>query len=93
MTVFCCNEMNQSIHEMGAVRYVDKFDEYLLPVAEDGVSFLQLRFCPFCGQRLPESKRDEWFDRLERLGFDEPADQDIPSEYKSAKWWKNAAGE
>jgi hypothetical protein len=37
--------------------------------------------------RLPESRRDEWFERIESLGL-EPDDERIPEELKSGAWWR-----
>lgn len=45
-----------------------------------GSSGLLMDYCPFCGQRLPESLRDAWFDRLDELGL-EPEDDEIPAEH------------
>jgi len=43
-----------------------------------------ISFCPFCGTKLPASKRDRWFDELEKLGFDEPLGEDnLPENFKS----------
>lgn len=41
-----------------------------------------------CGAKLPESKRDLWFDTLENLGFDDPIEQEIPEEFKTNKWYR-----
>ncbi|MDF9825862.1 hypothetical protein M2475_002230 [Breznakia sp. PF5-3] len=38
---------------------------------------------------MPDSKRDLWFDELEKLGYENPFEEDIPIEYKSILWWKN----
>ena len=42
--------------------------------------------CPWCGTKLPESKRDLWFDTLESIGYDDPWEQNIPQKYKSKLW-------
>ncbi len=34
------------------------------------------------------SLRDNWFDALEELGFDDPDNQKIPEEFKTDEWWK-----
>jgi hypothetical protein len=70
------------------VSYSDKFDEYGLIVHDGGSSSIQIPFCPFCGAKLPESKRDRWFDELESLGFSEPMEDDIPEQYKTSAWYK-----
>lgn len=71
------------------VLYNEVFDEYSIPHG-DGICQVGLKYCPWCGTKLPESKRDEWFDKLESLGFDEPFEQNIPNKYKSKKWRSNS---
>lgn len=71
------------------IHYSEKFDEYGLIVHDGGTASIHMNYCPFCGFKLPESKREQWFDELEALGYDDPWDQDIPEEYESDKWYKN----
>ena len=40
------------------IDYSAKFDEYGIIVHDGGQSHVQIQFCPWCGSRLPESKRD-----------------------------------
>lgn len=70
------------------VVYVEKFDEYGLVIHDGGSSYVVIQYCPWCGRRLPEAKRDRWFEELEALGFDDPAEQDIPTDFKTDAWWK-----
>ena len=51
-------------------------------------SYVTIKFCPWCGNQLPQSKRDQWFEELAALGFDSPLDQDIPEQYKSNSWYQ-----
>ncbi|KIL45088.1 DUF6980 family protein [Jeotgalibacillus soli] len=67
--------------------YSSKFDEYGIIVHDGGTSFIEISYCPWCGTKLPMSKRDLWFDSLEKLSYDEPFEQDIPEEFKSDKWY------
>jgi hypothetical protein len=67
--------------------YSAKFDEYGIIIHDGGSSFIEISFCPWCGTKLPMSKRDLWFDTLEELGYDDPFDQDIPEEFRSDKWY------
>jgi hypothetical protein len=46
---------------------------------------LLIRFSPFCGAELPESKRDAWFSELQRLGWKD-WDDPIPREMLSYDW-------
>jgi hypothetical protein len=39
------------------IHYSPKFREYGLIVHDGGTSFIVIRYCPWCGTRLPESSR------------------------------------
>ena len=55
----CCEMMRYYIdHEDRVIYYWPRFDEYLVPVHDGGTSGIQMKFCPWCGARLPISKRD-----------------------------------
>lgn len=83
---FCCDDMAQSICDAQLVHYSEVLDEYGIPFHDD-ISVLLIQYCPWCGQKLPESKREQWFDELEQLGYDEPLScDDLPAAYKSAQW-------
>jgi len=47
---------------------------------------LRITFCPWCGQKLPDSLREDWFDRLEQLGVD-PYSAKIPEEFTDERWY------
>jgi len=68
------------------IEYIAKFDEYGIIVHDGGTSISAIRYCPWCGSPLPDSKRDRWFDELERLGVD-PSSDDIPEQFQSDAWW------
>lgn len=97
----CCERMVKSIQQVcdkhadpydcpdALMTYIPKFDEYGLIIHDGGHSQVQIHHCPWCGKKLPDSKRNLWFDRLAELGFDDPFDQDIPAEFKSDDWYKN----
>ncbi|HEY1189121.1 MAG TPA: hypothetical protein VGE74_15815 [Gemmata sp.] len=53
---------------------------------------LGIRFCPWCGTRLPASLRDEWFAELERHGID-PSAGEVPAAFRSSAWWAGAGAE
>ena len=67
------------------VTYNAKFREYGITYPGSG-SVQLIRFCPWCGSRLPESLRDAWFAELDRLGL-EPEDP-LPDRLKTDAWWK-----
>ena len=71
--------------------YCSRFDEYILSLPESRDAGMILYYCPWCGQKLPASKRRKWFDELDSMGiefslFD--TDQ-VPPSYLSDAWWKN----
>lgn len=59
--MFCCERMEQNIREFLSIRYDEHFEEFSIVLPEDG-SLTCLDYCPWCGQKLPESRREEWFD-------------------------------
>jgi hypothetical protein len=66
------------------------FDEYGIIIHDGGSAVYTISYCPFCGKKLPDSKRDRWFDELEALGYESPlVDDDIPKNYESDAWYKN----
>ena len=67
--------------------YSPKFREFGIAYTDGGSSFLLITFCPFCGEQLPGSLRDEWFDALEQLGL-EPEDPAVPEVFGSDRWWR-----
>lgn len=75
-----------SLKEEKIVVYNEVFDEYGIPECAGGTSYIRIKYCPWCGKRLPDSKRDKWFEELEALGFYDPFSEKIPSKYRSAEW-------
>jgi len=69
-------------NDWGSVRYDPRFDEYFTPAGE---AMQCLFYCPWCGEKLPKSRRDDWFDALEELGID-PLQDEIPAAFQSAEW-------
>ena len=71
------------------ITYSEKFDEYGIPdyVSHDykDAPVQIIKFCPWCGETLPESQRDRWFDELAVLGVN-PRFDEIPEKYKGSEW-------
>lgn len=44
------------------------FDEYGL-ICQPSAEVLVISHCPFCGFQLPSSLRAEWFEKLEKMGW------------------------
>lgn len=70
--------------------YVEKFDEYGVKILDGGTSYIEIEFCPWCGEKLPNSKREEWFDEIEKLGI-EPWSEKVPEKYLTDKWYRGNA--
>ncbi len=99
----CCDHMRHHTSRMcedhdnpfGCPDYVifysRTFDEYGLIIHDGGQASYPIHFCPFCGFKLPASKRDQWFKELHKLGFKDPlGDDSIPEAYQSDAWWRGA---
>lgn len=96
----CCEYMTKTINNVCSqhsdpfecpdkiIYFESKFEEYGIIIRDGGRSYSQINFCPWCGKKLPECKRDLWFDTLCEMGFDDPYYQDIPEEFKSGEWFK-----
>ena len=74
------------------VGYNEKFNEYGLFIHDrasgTAETYIVIDYCPWCGTKLPLSKREEWFEKLESLGYTDPIIDDIPEAYKNATWWE-----
>jgi len=44
-----------------------------------------ISYCPWCGARLPESQRDQWFREMERRRID-PWTGNVPAEFQDDRW-------
>lgn len=85
--IHCCDEMEQNIKIYGLLSYNEVFDEYGLNYIGDTNSYFIIEYCPWCGKKLPESKREMWFNELEQLGYDDPLmDENIPNKFKDCSW-------
>jgi hypothetical protein len=96
---FCCQEMSEALNHQcsqhpdsfdcpdSLIHYSPEFDEYGLVIHDGGSSVQAINYCPWCGSKLPASKRDQWFRTLEALGYDSPSNQEIPKEFLTGEWY------
>ena len=70
------------------VLYDAVFDEYRLVIADRIPDRTTITWCPWCGCRLPPSKREQWFAELDRLGL-APDDPAIPLHLQTDAWWSH----
>ncbi|SDH66575.1 DUF6980 family protein [Roseospirillum parvum] len=67
------------------------------PVDHQPIRIKPVRYCPWCGERLPPGLRGEWARRVSALGLAVPLDlnpitppPDLPADLASDAWWRNA---
>lgn len=89
-----CEQMDYAVSADDLpLTYVPEFREWGIDYTDGGTSFYTIEYCPWDGQRLPESLRGEWFRRMrEDLGLDPGGDPDLeyPEEMRSDRWWRSA---
>ncbi len=102
MAQYCCEAMARQVnwhcdHHHDPYDCADvvilfsaRFQEYGLIIHDGGRSSIGIDFCPWCGQRLPTSQRDRWFEELEGRGID-PWEDEIPSEFQDDRWLCDAS--
>jgi hypothetical protein len=69
-------------NDWASVEYDPRFDDYWV---QAGGARQRLFYCPWCGEKLPPSQRDRWFDELKARGIDPNVDP-IPAEFQSGEW-------
>ncbi len=90
----CCNHMARTLSEKKVyINYRPHFREYFVNHKGSSSDGYVLWYCPWCGIKLPESLRDEWFDILEKeYGLDDPwsleQEKLVPKEFTTDEWWK-----
>ncbi len=97
MIIHCCDKMRENASFKcdthvspydcpdQIIDYIEKFDEFWIIIHDWWKSIIKINHCPRCWKKLPESKRDRWFDELEEKGYDNPFNQSIPIEYQTNK--------
>lgn len=58
MAQHCCQEMQMMVEEENSIVFLEKFQEYGVPIRDGGSSYLLMNYCPWCGARLPSSTCD-----------------------------------
>jgi len=66
-----------------------RWREYRIDISWRGHASTRIRFCPWCGTRLPEPLSDNWYNTLHEMGYDDPGEDDIPSEFNTDQWWRD----
>ena len=68
------------------VIYIPYLQEYGLPIYDGGTSYLLIKYCPWCGAKLPKSKRNKWLSTMNKLGYSSPFSQNVPDVYLLEDW-------
>lgn len=95
---FCCEELEfyttekeEEFSDPDKLIYHGKtFDEFGIIIHDGGKSYVAITHCPWSGDKLPNSKRLQWFEELEALGYEDPIGEfeQLPRAYKSDEWFK-----
>jgi len=64
------------------------FDEYRIPISYGGYWSTLIKYCPFCGSKLPDSKQELWYQTLYGMGYTDPGEQEIPKAFNTDQWWR-----
>jgi hypothetical protein len=89
----CCTVMADHVQDHDiCLLYVAKFREYGVRVLDGGSSYVVIDYCAWCGRKLASSLRDEWFERIHRLGL-EPESAGIPVSFTADHWWRQLRSE
>jgi len=85
----CCEDMQKAISDdEHPMYYSSAYEEYGIQLSSK-FEYSILNYCAWCGAKLPESRRDVWFEELEEIKVD-PWENEIPVKYLSSSWWSNA---
>lgn len=89
ITKFCCKELVKRVQDdETAIDYYNEFREFGIKVLDGGTAHIKIDYCPWCGTELPSKLRHRWFEELEKLGIDEPSEQEYPEEFNTEEWWQ-----
>jgi hypothetical protein len=88
---YCLALRNELLNDGSLLDYSPKYREYGIRIPKT-TGYMLMDYCMFCGEKFPESVRDEWFDILEKeYGLERPASGDskkVPKEFWTDEWWK-----
>lgn len=76
------------------ILWIASWNEYRIDISHRGYRSTPIRYCPWCGHRLPDSKKALWLKTLYELGYSDPTGADhIPEEFGTDKWWRMREGD
>jgi hypothetical protein len=68
------------------VEYTPTFREFAVVCSPPETQYT-FRWCPWCGEELPKSLREEFYEEIWALGLDDD-DDPLPAKYRSDAWWR-----
>lgn len=86
-----CAELKRAIEDPSSpFQYLPQVNEFGVDYIDGGTSMQLIEYCPFCGGKLPESKRDLFFEAIEELGieYELGKNDQLPKDFQSDKWWR-----
>ena len=95
MKMHCCSELEYQVTESDErlVKFSADTRSYrfFLHGPSEG-SYRALKFCPWCGSKLPKELDEEWGELLEKeYGLEDPGwmkTEDLPKEFQTDEWWR-----
>ena len=98
MNNFCCNKMyyyilQESKKNDPSIEYDSCMRSYSLRIINSNYGTHDyIKYCPWCGTKLPKILGDEWENMLkENYNISDPyfdENSKIPEEFKTDEWWK-----
>ena len=98
---FCCSRMAANItleenrQKMQVVLYHPEIRVFSLPVIGEKNAFSPIKYCPYCGKKLPKDLQHEWSQVIdEKFGKDFLKSayckerKLLPKEFQTDEWWK-----
>jgi hypothetical protein len=86
---FICHPVEGEYKDLSPViLWLRPWNEYRLHLSHDGFASTRIDYCPWCGTKLPADKEQLWYETLHRMGYANPAEDDIPPEFRTDQWWR-----
>ena len=90
----CCDKMEISITpQFDIISYDPESRDYLIKLYGDQKGrYIAMRYCPWCGTKLPQSLNMEWCEAVKQdLGLEDVDAEEwakLPEKYKTEQWWR-----
>ena len=90
----CCSNMSYYMNDDKTLLEYESVGRgyYLIMHLSPNSTHQLIKYCPWCGKKLPDGLDELWEEVLEKeFGITRPFDEDkekIPPEFKTDEWWK-----